>query len=296
MKKSTMAGIGAAAVLAMAALAAGCGSSSDSASGSSTDTTTTTTPDLDRAARRATRCSRTPTSPIRRSPITPSRGTSSTRRARSSSTTPTRQASPGAELQPEVAEAMPTVSNGDKTYTFTVRDGFKFSPPSGAPVTAMTFKKVIERDLSKAMNSPAQSFAGDILGARSSRPARPRRSVASRSTATRSRSRSSSRPPTSSPASRCRSSARCRRTRRSTPTASSPRPRAGPYYIKSRTPSRQIVLAKNPNYGGDRKTSLDGMIFTVGSTCHRIAARRQERHDRLGRGRPAAGGAPGARA
>ena len=28
---------------------------------------------------------------------------------------------------------------------------------------------------------------------------------------------------------------------------------AGPYYIKSRTPNRQIVLAKNPNYGGDRK-------------------------------------------
>ena len=44
MKKSTMAGIGAAAVLAMAAFAAGCGSSSDSAGGSSTDTTTTTTP------------------------------------------------------------------------------------------------------------------------------------------------------------------------------------------------------------------------------------------------------------
>ena len=40
---------------------------------------------------------------------------------------------------------------------------------------------------------------------------------------------------------------------------------AGPYYIKSRTPSRQIVLAKNPNYGGDRKASLDGMIFSVGA-------------------------------
>ena len=48
----------------------------------------------------------------------------------------------GATLQPEVAESMPTVSNGDKTYTFTVRDGFKFSPPSGALVTAMTIVTV----------------------------------------------------------------------------------------------------------------------------------------------------------
>ena len=44
---------------------------------------------------------------------------------------------------------MPTVSNGDKTYTFTVRPGFKFSPPSGAEVTATTFQKVIERDLTR---------------------------------------------------------------------------------------------------------------------------------------------------
>ena len=70
---------------------------------------------------------------------------------------------------------MPVVSNGDKTYTFTVRTGFRFSPPSGAPVAATTFQKVIERDLSKKMNSPAESFAGDILGRRSTRTARPPR-------------------------------------------------------------------------------------------------------------------------
>src|SRR4029077_10851805 len=153
---------------------------------------------------------------------------------------------------------MPTLSNGDKTYTFTVRDGFRFSPPSGAPVTAMTFKKVIERDLSKKMNSPALAFAGDIVGAKEftegsatgvkgvvvdgnkisitlvkpapdflSRIAMPFFCAVPEDTPLNAKG-------VVAPAG------------------------AGPYYIKPRTPSRQIVLAKNPNYGGDRKTSLNG--------------------------------------
>ena len=165
MKKSTMAGIGAAAVLAMAALAAGCGSSSDSASGSSTDTTTTTTPTTTGGtARYALQSDADFTDPAL-AYYSVSWNIEYATCAKLLNY-PDTAGIAGAELQPEVAEAMPTLSNGDKTYTFTVRDGFKFSPPSDAPVTAMTFKKVIERDLNKAMNSPAQSFAGDILGAK----------------------------------------------------------------------------------------------------------------------------------
>ena len=52
-----------------------------------------------------------------------------------------------------------------KTYTFTVRDGFKFSPPSNEPVTAKTFKFVIDRVLNPKMQSPARSSLGDIVGA-----------------------------------------------------------------------------------------------------------------------------------
>jgi peptide/nickel transport system substrate-binding protein len=165
MKKSTMAGIGAAAVLAMAAFAAGCGSSSDSASGSSTDTTTTTTPTSTGGTARYALASDADFTDPALAYYSVSWNIEYATCAKLLNY-PDKAGIPGAELQPEVAEAMPTLSNGDKTYTFTVRDGFKFSPPSGAPVTAMTFKKVIERDLSKAMNSPAQSFAGDIAGAK----------------------------------------------------------------------------------------------------------------------------------
>ena len=51
-------------------------------------------------------------------------------------------------LRPEVAAAMPTVSHGGRTYTFRIRPGFRFSPPSNEPVTAETFRYTIERTLS----------------------------------------------------------------------------------------------------------------------------------------------------
>src|SRR5919198_4984252 len=78
---------------------------------------------------------------------------------------PDEAAPKGSQLVPEVAAAMPTISNDGKTYTFTVRDTFKFSPPSNAPVTADVFKFAIERTLTPKMQSPGASFIADIVGA-----------------------------------------------------------------------------------------------------------------------------------
>ena len=66
---------------------------------------------------------------------------------------PDKPAPAGAQLVPEVAESLPTRSADGKTYTFTIRKGFRFSPPSGEPVTAQTFKYAIERTLSPTMKS-----------------------------------------------------------------------------------------------------------------------------------------------
>ena len=54
----------------------------------------------------------------------------------------------GMRLVPEVAEAMPEVSDGGRTYTFRIRKGFGFSPPSNEEVTAESFRHAIERVLS----------------------------------------------------------------------------------------------------------------------------------------------------
>ena len=42
---------------------------------------------------------------------------------------------------------MPAVSDGGKTYTYRIRPGSRFSPPSNQPVTAAAFRHAIERSL-----------------------------------------------------------------------------------------------------------------------------------------------------
>ena len=70
---------------------------------------------------------------------------------------------------PEVAAALPAVSRDGRTYTFRVRPGFRFSPPSGQKVTAETFRFTIERAASPAFatgghpNTAAQ-ILDDVVG------------------------------------------------------------------------------------------------------------------------------------
>ena len=74
----------------------------------------------------------------------------------------------GWELEPEVAAALPTVSADGRTYTFTIRSGFAFSPPGDEPVTAETFRATIERLLSPVFDeddAPGPQLYGDIVGA-----------------------------------------------------------------------------------------------------------------------------------
>jgi ABC-type transport system substrate-binding protein len=77
----------------------------------------------------------------------------------------------GWQLQPEVAAAMPTLSGDGRTYTFRIRPGYRFSPPSNQPVTAETFRYSIERALSPRLaegpvvsDPPGRHLIDDIEG------------------------------------------------------------------------------------------------------------------------------------
>jgi DNA-binding SARP family transcriptional activator/ABC-type transport system substrate-binding protein/outer membrane protein assembly factor BamB len=79
----------------------------------------------------------------------------------------------GWQLQPEVAAALPTLSGDGRTYTFRIRPGYRFSPPSNQPVTAETFRYSIERALSPRLaegpvvpNPPGPHVIDDIEGER----------------------------------------------------------------------------------------------------------------------------------
>ena len=79
----------------------------------------------------------------------------------------------GSELVPEVAQSLPARSADGKTYTFTIRSGFRFSPPSTERVTAQTFKHAIERTLNPAMKSPAATGPPTSSAPAPTWPARP---------------------------------------------------------------------------------------------------------------------------
>ena len=78
---------------------------------------------------------------------------------------PDRAGLAGSQLVPEVAQSLPARSADGKSYTFAIRSGFRFSPPSTERVTAQTFKATIERTLNPAMKSPIAREFADIVGA-----------------------------------------------------------------------------------------------------------------------------------
>jgi peptide/nickel transport system substrate-binding protein len=67
----------------------------------------------------------------------------------------------GTELVPMLAEAMPKISSDQRTYTFTLRKGLKYS--DGKPIEPSDIANGIERDFK--MNSPAVDFYSTIEGA-----------------------------------------------------------------------------------------------------------------------------------
>ena len=70
------------------------------------------------------------------------------------------------EMVPEVATGPPDVSPDGRTYTFTIADGFAFSPPSNEAVTAQTFAFSLERALSPVFGNEAEGpfYIDDIEG------------------------------------------------------------------------------------------------------------------------------------
>ena len=73
----------------------------------------------------------------------------------------------GKQLVPEVAAGWPRVSDEGHTYTFRIRSGYRFSPPSNGPVTAASFDREIERVLSPRLQPGPWKLAllPDVVGA-----------------------------------------------------------------------------------------------------------------------------------
>jgi ABC-type transport system substrate-binding protein len=156
----------------------------------------------------------------------------------------------GARLRPEIAAAMPQVSADGRTYTFRIRGGWRFSPPSGEPVTAETFRHTIERTLSP--HSYDARNGSDIAGAAAfsaGRAAHIAGITAHGATLSITLVR-----PAGDFLSRLSMPIFCpvpRGTPLNPKLAREPLPSTGPYYIASAEDHRTVLL-RNPSYRGNR--------------------------------------------
>ncbi len=186
-------------------------------------------------------------------------------------TYPDRAGQAGLQIVPELARTLPAVSSDGLTYTFHVRHGMRFSPPSNKPVTAADVKATIERALSPTWPDgppPGAFFLGDIAGARDylAGEAGAISGIAvagDRLTVRLAR-------PVPDLLHRLALPFFCVLPKGAPIVAgglSGPIPTAGPYYLASgRTGSgpHTITLRRNPNYRGDRPRVPDRIVYSIG--------------------------------
>jgi peptide/nickel transport system substrate-binding protein len=153
----------------------------------------------------------------------------------------------GATIVPYLAQDLPKVTNGGKTYTMTLRKGLKYS--NGTPVKASDFKFAIERDFK--IDSPGVGFFSNIVGASTfaKNPKSGHISGITTDDATGKITINLTAPqgdfenilatlfaapiPPTTPAK---------------DQSTTPAPSTGPYMIKSYKPNKQAIVVRNPNF------------------------------------------------
>ena len=181
---------------------------------------------------------------------------------------PDKPAPEGWTLEPEVADGMPAVSADGRTYTFTIREGFAFSPPSNEPVTAETFRATIERTLSPVFDddAPGPQFFGDIEGAQDYRAGKADHVTGL--VATGNQLTITLEAPAPDFLGRLALSFACPVPARTPALRSGLNPDppvsgAGPYYVAQKIHRRLVVLKKNPNYHGTRVQPFDAIAIRM---------------------------------
>ena len=175
---------------------------------------------------------------------------------------PDKPAPEGGLLVPEAAD-LPAVAADGKTYTFTVKPGFKFN--TGEAVTAQSFADAIDRTLNPKMQSPGAQdiFLGavvgyaDMVGGKTSHL-----SGVTVKGNTLTVKLSQVDPAFLSKISLPFFAAIPKGLPINDKGERTPA-MAGPYYIKSYEIGRQAVFEKNPNYKGNRPSNFDRIIATV---------------------------------
>lgn len=170
------------------------------------------------------------------------------------------------QLVPEAATGFPKVSNGGKTYDFTVKapGGTKFS--DGSAVTPQSFAAELDRVLDPKMQSGGSGFFADIVGAQAMLDGKA--TTASGIKVSGSHLIITLNKPAPDFLARIAMPFVCAVPPNlpHDPNGVNTLPGAGPYYIAARTPNKSITLKRNPNYHGKRPHNVDTIQYTIGNS------------------------------
>jgi ABC-type transport system substrate-binding protein len=208
---------------------------------------------------------------------------------------PDREGDAGARIVPHASAGMPLVSRDGKTYTFTIKNGFRFS--DGKPVTAANFAAAITRALNPKMQSPAASFLTDVVGAQAVLDGKAQRASGVTARGNRLQIRLTKVAPDFT-------------ARMSMPFFSAiptnmpitaegveaPMVSAGPYYVRSWVKGRTATVVRNPHWNNTREpykslarpANVDQIVFTIGNSLDATRLRLEANQADLGPVPPAA--------
>jgi peptide/nickel transport system substrate-binding protein len=187
----------------------------------------------------------------------------------------------GTRMRPEAAAGFPKVSKDGKTYTFTVKKGFRFS--DGKAVTAANFKTAFDRALDPKMQSPASSFLDDVQSyAAKGNTFTVKLKVVAPDFLARITMPFFSAVPTN--------------LAHVAEGVGAPLVSAGPYYLKSWTPNRSAEIVRNPYWNNakepwkslKRPANVDRMVVTNGTPLDATLLRLKRNEVDLGAVPPAA--------
>jgi ABC-type oligopeptide transport system substrate-binding subunit len=178
----------------------------------------------------------------------------------------------GSRLVAEVATALPAPSADGKTYVFTIRDGFRFSPPSNQPVTAQTFKETLERSLNPSMRSLSAHWFDDIAGASAYMAGKTRHISGLRVEGDKLVVRLNK--PEADFLARLTMPSVCAVPHHTPadPNGVGALPSAGPYHVTSYVPGKAVVLTRNPNYTGPRPRRFERIELRLGVSSRQAVA------------------------
>ena len=176
------------------------------------------------------------------------------------------------QVTPEAAAGFPKVSSDGKTYDFTVNAGFtKFS--NGAPVTAASFAREINRLANPKLQSPGQAFITDIAGAQAVLNGKAQSISGVKVKGAHLLITLTKAAPDFLARVAMPFFAAVPADIGNDPNGALTPASAGPYFVASRVPNKLIVLKQNPNYHGKRPHNLTSISYTVGNSMEAIRLR-----------------------